>query len=75
MCPEQASSKANGLKHDSLAHRSLNAVTLESDHDFPITEGLRRWLDSPAMATSCCIFLCFILKCVQQVRDHQRCCL
>lgn len=63
----QGTSKANGVSYDPKVHKSMNAVTLESDHDFPMTAGLKRVLDSPAMATACCIFLCFILKTVQQV--------
>ena len=68
---QPTTSKANGpaLDHND----SLNAVRLESDHDFPIATGLWRFLDSPGLATACCIFLCFILKTVQQVRSCGHC--
>lgn len=38
-----------------------------SQHPPPQKSALQRLLDSPTLATSCCVFLCFILKVVQQV--------
>ena len=40
----------------------------EEDADDGLGARLRQLWSSPAMATACCIFLCFILKVVQQVR-------
>lgn len=52
---------------DKVMHSDLHNVRLDSDHDFPTHDGWKKFLDSPAFATSCCIFLCFILKTCQQV--------
>ena len=41
----------------------------ESSHPAPEKSSLQRLIDSPVLATACCVFLCFILKVVQQVGD------
>ena len=63
---ENHAEKTNGTANG-LMPPSLDAACLESDHDFPTDSGLTKFLHSPAMATSWCIYLCFILKSVQQV--------
>ena len=56
----------------SMAPSEGTLSTLSSDDESsdpaPPQSRLQRLLDSPVLATACCVFLCFILKVVQQVR-------
>ena len=55
----------------SMAPSESTMSTLSSDDESPAPtapqSSFRRLLDSPTLATACCVFLCFILKVVQQV--------
>ena len=50
---------------------TMSSSAMSSDdesHPPPPKSAFQRLLDSPTLATACCVFLCFILKVVQQVR-------
>ena len=62
--PQHLSSRAS----ESTMSSSQQSSDEEGHHAPAQPSALQRLLDSPTLATSCCVFLCFILKVVQQVR-------